>query len=314
MSILGSIIGATGGLLGGMWQSKEAGKVASHNADITQQANAANLEFARENLQFQKDAAQNGLRWRVAEAKDTGINPLVALGANTFNPSPVYAGQQGLSQSYDGGDLGLSRVGQDIGRAVSAKMTESERLMKADLNNYTRTKWEQDLTLGELAIQKANRELQNQPPMPNPTGPAGIVSGQTGINQVPAEQVVSGRLGVEKGARPMNKIDIDKTGRVYFTLGKSSEEALENDWYNKTLYMGNRAIEALGNVGSNYWTWIRNHFDGSNNSRKVEVAKVKWFIARELGLKDTKYIGYNIHKDQYYVTEAGQRILNKGGN
>ena len=60
-SALGSAIGAVGSLIGG--------NIASNNAN--------------KQYEMQKEFAQNGIRWKVADAKAAGIHPLAALGAQT---------------------------------------------------------------------------------------------------------------------------------------------------------------------------------------------------------------------------------------
>lgn len=66
----------------------------------------------------QKEFAQNGIRWRVDDAKAAGIHPIFAIGANV----PTYSPQAAV-----GTDFGLSKVGQSIGRAIEAKQTADER-------------------------------------------------------------------------------------------------------------------------------------------------------------------------------------------
>lgn len=72
----------------------------------------------------QKEFAQNGLRWKVADAKAAGIHPIFAVGANT----PTYSPQAAI-----GNDYGLSQVGQNIGRAIEAGQTRAERAQAFDL-------------------------------------------------------------------------------------------------------------------------------------------------------------------------------------
>lgn len=74
----------------------------------------------------QKEFAQNGLRWKVEDAKAAGIHPIYAVGANTATYSP---------QAAVGSDFGLSDFGQNIGRAIEAKQTHEERLAGQRLNN-----------------------------------------------------------------------------------------------------------------------------------------------------------------------------------
>lgn len=92
---LGHIIGAIGNIAGGFMQKKAAEK----------------------NIQLQREFAQQGIRWKVEDAKKAGIHPLAALGAQTIGFSPVSVG-----------DMGLSAAGQDISRAVNAMRTPDEKV------------------------------------------------------------------------------------------------------------------------------------------------------------------------------------------
>lgn len=47
---------------------------------------------AKKDRELQKDAMQEGIRWKVADAKAAGIHPIYALGAPSFSPSPVGTG------------------------------------------------------------------------------------------------------------------------------------------------------------------------------------------------------------------------------
>lgn len=100
--MLGSIISGVSNLVGGLFGAKSA-------ADANE-----------ENIRQQRAFAQQGIRWRVADAKAAGIHPLYALGAQTasFAPSSV------------GDPLGgaISDMGQNIGRAVDAAGTRDERI------------------------------------------------------------------------------------------------------------------------------------------------------------------------------------------
>jgi len=91
----GALIQAAGSLGGGAMSSKEA----------------------RRNVRFQKQFAKKGIQWRVEDAKAAGVHPLYALGAQLPSFSPV---QSGIGDS-------LAAAGQDIGRAVSARMNPVQR-------------------------------------------------------------------------------------------------------------------------------------------------------------------------------------------
>lgn len=83
--------------------------------------NQSKQEYAR-----QKEFATHGIRWKVADAKAAGIHPIYAIGANT----PTYSPQAAI-----GTDLGLSDIGQNIGRAIEAKQTRQERAEAQEIAN-----------------------------------------------------------------------------------------------------------------------------------------------------------------------------------
>lgn len=94
-------IGAAAGLVGGLLRDRSGEQAANRNADM------------------QREFAQQGIRWKVADARAAGIHPLYALGASTHMASPVYAGSS-MGDS-------LANAGQDISRAWEATRTQQER-------------------------------------------------------------------------------------------------------------------------------------------------------------------------------------------
>lgn len=56
-----------------------------HNRKMQKQ----NLALMQKQIDYQKEYAQNGIQWRVADAKKAGLHPLYALGANTPTYTPV---------------------------------------------------------------------------------------------------------------------------------------------------------------------------------------------------------------------------------
>ena len=59
------------------------------------------------NIALQKEFAQYGVRWKVADAKAAGVNPLAAMGASTHTYRPVQAGSIGGRDTW-------SRTGQSL--------------------------------------------------------------------------------------------------------------------------------------------------------------------------------------------------------
>lgn len=118
LSGLSSGLGFAGALIGANGQSE---------------ANKSNQALAnqmwQQNYLAQKEFAQNGIRWRVDDAKAAGLHPLFALGATGASYSPVNTSSYYENES---GGLGnaLSNMGQDISRAQQAKMTRVERAVQ----------------------------------------------------------------------------------------------------------------------------------------------------------------------------------------
>ena len=52
-------------------------------------SNESNEDAGNANAALQREFAQNGIRWKVADAEAAGIHPLYALGAQTSPASPL---------------------------------------------------------------------------------------------------------------------------------------------------------------------------------------------------------------------------------
>lgn len=93
--IIGGLISAGGSI---------AGSLLNRNAN--RDANTANADLQRE-------FAQKGIQWRVADAKAAGIHPLAALGVNVGSARPTYTGGNP--------GAGITGASQSIGSAVMQK-------------------------------------------------------------------------------------------------------------------------------------------------------------------------------------------------
>lgn len=131
--VWGSLIGAGASIIGGALASGASGS-----------ANDANMEIMRQQLAFQREMAQNGVRWKVEDAKAAGIHPIYALGAPPFNASPVAIANQPDTSWANA----LTEAGQHIGNAVDRTKTQGERL-----SDFQET--QQLLTLDNMRLQNA---------------------------------------------------------------------------------------------------------------------------------------------------------------
>lgn len=141
---------------------------------------------AQQNIQMQKDFAQNGVRWKVDDARAAGVHPLFALGANTHSFSPVSVGSSSDSSVGDS----IASAGQNIGRAAQAAMTAPERQKAAAADALTLEKagLENELLRTQILSLKKS---QLGPPMP----------------RLNSNQSIPGQPSTEKGnpATPKNK-------------------------------------------------------------------------------------------------------------
>lgn len=133
-----ALIGAGSSLLGGLF------------------SNDANEEAMDQAYKRQKEFAQMGVQWKVADAKKAGVHPLYALGANTMSFSPTVVG--------DSLGPALADMGQNIGRAVEATGTASDRANSKIVAGLAleRAGLENDLLRAQIATQRS----QLGPPMP----------------------------------------------------------------------------------------------------------------------------------------------------
>lgn len=152
------------------------GKIADFFTSSANRDSAENL--AAQNIANQREFAQNGIRWKVADAQAAGLHPLAALGAQTSSFSNVVGGD-GLKSDFSG-------LGQDIGRAIDAGSTAGERtdrLSSAVAKTATRLTLEKSSLENDLLrTQIAKQRAQIGPPIPSPVplpqpGPDRSVSG-----------------------------------------------------------------------------------------------------------------------------------------
>lgn len=141
---IGDLIGAGAKIAGGVMSQDSAEKIAAQN------------------IANQRDYAQHGVSWKVADARSAGISPLAALGASTSSFSNV-VGSDALGQ-------GIADAGQDIGKAVKAQASHEEKeLLRAGAKlDIEGKQLDNDIKRAELAS-KIAKEGPASPNFPNMT-------------------------------------------------------------------------------------------------------------------------------------------------
>lgn len=179
----------------------------------------AEMYFSK-NAQLQRDFAQNGIRWKVEDAKRAGIHPIVALGAQPYNASP--AGAPAMQQSLPS----FEGMGQSIGRAIEAKATQAERARTAAYNadvqaldieqrRLTNRNLAADFALTSArAAATAAQNQQQVPPLPSVGKQLGLIPGQTeALPKSDDNLAVSHQPYMEAGHAP--DVSLGRTARGY---------------------------------------------------------------------------------------------------
>lgn len=207
--LVGNFIDLAGNLIG-----------ASMNANASAQANAQNIAMARE-------FAQNGVRWRVEDARAAGLSPLAALGMHTPS-APQVVGDHSMGNA-------VSRFGQNIGRSIAQTRTaEEEQLGRLNLAlMQTELKGREIENMYKLAL--LNNATNKGPGFP---GSEYEVSGQpqSGVksnvdwNASKRNVHIRGKLGQEPGLSPSTAWTITADGKgVQPYIPQSLSESYEAD-------------------------------------------------------------------------------------
>jgi len=226
--MIGELISAGTSLLGGLFGKKSSEK-----------ANA-------QNIAAQREFAQNGIQWKVADAKAAGLHPLAALGAQTASFSPSFVGDTSFG-------TGVANAGQDISRAIQSTRTSGQKL-----DAYTKTV--QDLTLQRMGLENTLLSSQiakaNQPATP-PSMPsanqrwlldgqgetsiaaqsAPVIPVQRGplISDQPLQRTVSDPLRSNSEPGAINDVGYAQTGTGFApVMSGDVKDRLEEDWFGTT--------------------------------------------------------------------------------
>lgn len=202
---------------------------------------------------LQKDIAQKQIRWRVDDAKAAGIHPLAALGISPSSGTGFVGA----------GDYGIGGAAEAMGQAF-----RQQGALSSDEKKIIREKARQEELKTEI-LGKERDALYNAKNKPVVNTDDGLVSSETGISLPGQDQAqmqmtggyeggiygtgpqtgtildytrtpVSQTQGVEAGIRPAEAFYISKSGRLYITLTKDLQEAMEDNFHFKMQYYGEK--------------------------------------------------------------------------
>lgn len=196
------------------------------------------------NYAMQKEFAQNGISWKVADAKRAGIHPLAAIGASTAMPQAISIG--GGSSGIRAVSRALKNMGQGVVDLPMRKIQmaqEVERLKNMKLENMK--------TIGEL--NKFGQGTDRAYGIVTPTN----VTQKVDLKR--AEEIDQQKLGIEGGWHGDDAIVINRHGFLDYLPGKKSEEAGEQDWFYQWRRFLEKAVEyGYGQVVNSSLPWKMN--------------------------------------------------------
>ena len=169
--MIGEMISAGANLVGGFMNRQSA-----------KEANATNERIAQQNVALQREFAQSGIQWKVADAKAAGIHPLAALGAQTTSFSPVSVG----ATADNSMGTAFSAAGQDLSRAINATRSSGEKVdaFQKTVQQLTLQKMGLENELLASQVRKTN-QAGVTPPLPSITDRY-LIPGQSGSGLTPS--------------------------------------------------------------------------------------------------------------------------------
>lgn len=186
--------------------------IGQHQQNIENQKSRDSTERANEkNAAMQKEFAQQGLRWKVEDARAAGLHPLAALGAQTHAASPSYIGDPPSDQSSV-----FRSMGQDFSRAIDATRTSDERFT-ARMNAL-------QVEHGELENQMLRSQIARMG-QPNPPFPDGTPQGSP-----------SGSPAVQSETVPDIAYTRTPQGGLAIVPSKMVKELTEDSWMPETMW------------------------------------------------------------------------------
>jgi len=211
---------------------------------------------ADNNIKMQKQFAQQGIQWKVADAQKAGIHPLAALGAQTHSFSPVNVGSN------------FSQAGQDIGRAMQSTQTEPDKNV-AMLQKLQIQRAELENTM--LASQIAKYNQPATPPSMPTLDNRSLIGGQGNSPLVKATPLeVTPQDPAHPGQEPAAMSDTgwakDADGNFAVIPSKEAKDRIEDSFIYETQHAIRNQLVPPSNLRPGRplpgYTWRRNPLTG----------------------------------------------------
>lgn len=145
--MIGEIIGGLLGLGGSQYNQRQNEKMQEESQD--------------KNIKLQKEFAQYGLRWKVADAEAAGVHPVFAVGGGTAGAIPSSV----MPAASDGSEW--RQAGEMVSNAINARTVREREERAAELQaKIAASEIERNEAQAMLYRSEAARNLQAPPPFP----------------------------------------------------------------------------------------------------------------------------------------------------
>ena len=259
--MLSSVIGAVGDLAGGFLNA------------------ASNKKIAKMNIDAQREFAQNGIRWKVADARAAGLHPLVSLGAQTASFTPSMVGDNSLGDA-------VANMGQNIGRAIDAKATEEERRKQEEermMMEYSTWQANMNETQARTRLYDAqtSTEMKRASVLGQPRNPA-FPSG--GRSQASPKLNLQDPTGISNDVPAMVSLYQNNDGTMTVLPSEEASEAMEG-------------IEPFGSIPFFYDYYVKPFFSSVFTGKST----LKPVITKEGDVYQHRMGRYRKRQDPYYL-------------
>lgn len=330
-----SLIGGGLSFLGG--QSTAASQAALAREQMQTQADLQR-ELATRNEYLQQLFASNQLQWRAQDARNAGIHPLFAMGAQPISASGLAGSISPPGLPTASGHEAWQQMGQDVARAVLAHGDSEERkaateIARANLAlQQDKALADTDLTRAQtqLAISQARRlEGQVGPPFPGGSSSGDVRIGPHGAFEFKPTEVIPHHPGdrstVGGPANPVVKFGWSSNGALQIFANDKliSDQEIENPFMIRWLITDGfpsgigattekHARTVMAHIKSEYPKAIGYEFD------PVKVGYVPVFTRSQTSRDRSGSLGdtrFDLHRPGRGMTAGHARMLGypKGG-
>lgn len=234
-----------------MWQSLGSGLSGIGqswaNTQATKRTTKYNARQAWNQMLFQaynqERFAKHGLQWKVQDAKQAGLHPLAAIGANTHSFSPMAIGSNASPPD----------VGSGIGQAIRAAFDVEGRKLRHIQLLQEREKLD-NMRLINVGLKKQQMENDAKPP-PIETTQSGVIIGQKS-NRMPAmpgtelvntKVPISASPGLQAGIVAGQRYAMLPNHQTMEVVSEPVQEAIESDYFAQAQLFGYRLSELIQN-------------------------------------------------------------------